>query len=291
MNSLTRFGKLLVCAVLIGCFGFLLLESDPSQANPQNPVRKPTPTKDKPRPDNAYHFSDPTPSGDWLGQPDIDILQSNNPDIPVVIAGIKSYVGKGNWRKQLMLESVVLKNRTFQAVSAVKFGWIIITEQDNNARKNRDAAMAHGFTQLVDVELPAQGMRREIPLYIDFVKEAKPLIKAGVLTGTFFLRARITEVHFEDGSVWTENDSIASSRRLSHVRSPPPQLPNCRNERCRFHENGQGYCETFFTSEGWICRRGAPCNPADPNACTCENTLCSQCKDEDNDVMSKRGGS
>jgi len=56
MIALTRFGKLLVCALLIACFGFLLLESDPSQANPQNPVRKRTPTKDKPRPDNAYHL-------------------------------------------------------------------------------------------------------------------------------------------------------------------------------------------------------------------------------------------
>lgn len=74
-----------------------------------------------------------------------------NPDIPVVIAGIKSYVGKGNWRKQLMIESVVLKNRTLQAVLAVSFGWIIITQQDHIARRNREAALAHGYTQLLDL--------------------------------------------------------------------------------------------------------------------------------------------
>lgn len=205
MNCPTLYGKLLLSTIVTGCFALFLLIPGPGRANSQDPVHKLTATKDKPGPENAYHFSDETPSGDWLAQPDIDFLQSNNPDIPVVIAGIKSYVGKGNWLKQLMLESVVLKNRTFHSVSKVKFGWIIITVQDHYARKNREAAVAHGFTQLVDVELPAQGMRREIPLYIDFVKEAKPLIKTGVLTGTFFIRARISEVHFGDGSVWTEN--------------------------------------------------------------------------------------
>jgi hypothetical protein len=208
MTSFTKFGKYLIGAVLLCCFGTLIVNSSqPSYASTQEPVRKLNMTRGTPLPENAYHFSEATPAGDWVAQPDIDIFQSNNPDIPVVIAGVRSYVGKGNWRKQLMLENVVLKNRTPQAVKAVRFAWIIITEEDHNARKNREAAVAQGFAPLVDVELPAHGMRRDIALYIDFVKAAKSLMKDGALTGTFFLRARISEVHFEDGSIWTENAS------------------------------------------------------------------------------------
>ena len=282
MKTLTyQFRKPFVGAILITCFGFLLLISGRSSSS--NLQGNQTFVRDKPRPENAYRFSDSTPAGEWMAQPDIDTVQSNDPDSPVVIAGIRSYMGKGNWKKQLMIESVVLKNHTPQTVSAVRFGWIIITEMDRNQKKNREAALVQGFTNLQYLDLPGQGIRRGIYLDIDFVKEAKPLIKHGVLTGTFFLRTRVSEVHFADGSIWKENEAGAFSKEFSHARYRGSQLPTCPNERCLFQENGQGYCETFSSSQGWICRRGEPCNPADPDACTCESSLCSQCKDLDND--------
>ena len=160
-----------------------------------------------------------------------------------------------------MIQSVVLNNHVAKPVSAVKFGWIIITEQDFEARKNRDAAVVGGYTQAFDLELSPLAMKR-IPVYIEFVKEAKSLIKAGVLSGTFYLRIRISELHFKDGTAWAENDLPASSKKYSHMPLRSPQLSNCPDTQCNFHENGQGYCNEV-TSPGFACLRHPPCNPAD----------------------------
>ncbi len=86
--------------------------------------------QEKQSPSNNYGFSEEAPSGDWSAQSDIDVSQSDDPNVPVVIAGIRSYAGKGRWGKHVMVESVVLKNQTEKAVEGVKFGWIIITEED-----------------------------------------------------------------------------------------------------------------------------------------------------------------
>jgi hypothetical protein len=64
---------------------------------------------------------------------DFDINQTHDPTIPVVIAVIKSYVGKGNWRKHLMIERIVLKNRTSKAIKTYKLAWIIMSAEDQNA--------------------------------------------------------------------------------------------------------------------------------------------------------------
>ena len=122
-------------------------------------------------------------------------------------------------------------------------------------------------------------MKRLEGLYLDVVKEAKPSIKARPLLGKFFLRLRITEVNFEDGSVWREKDQLSHHSKL--VRSLPPQLPNCPNKQCLAHDNGQLYCLADFM--GTLCRREL-CSPDDPNACVCNLYSCSNCKDLDNDA-------
>lgn len=283
MKHLATPSKVLVVTLLIAGFALLMVRTSRSNAiSLQDSTNKAAPHPDKPTPQNGYRFSDVTPSGDWLAQPDADVLQSSNPQNPVVIAGLRSYVGKGNWRKQLMIDSVILKNQTSRSVKAVRLGWIVITEEALKVKKNREAALVQGYTQLFYPQLPPGSIKRLESVDLDFVRSAKPLIKDGVLTGTFFLRVRISEIHFEDGSMWTENESLAALRKYSHPRFQPP-TPNCQNRRCLFQENGQGYCESFGTSNGWLCLRGDPCNPSDPEACTCESFLCALCKDEDND--------
>jgi hypothetical protein len=160
-----------------------------------------------------------------------------------------------------MIESVVLNSHTFQTVSAVKFGWIIISEEDFKAKKNLEAARVRGYSPLYDFELYGRAMKR-MPVYIDFMKEAKPLIKEGILSGTFYIRIRVSEVHFKDGTAWAENDLLAS-KKYSHVPSRLPQLPNCPNTRCNFHENGQGYCNEI-TAVGYKCLRHAHVIPPIP---------------------------
>jgi hypothetical protein len=282
--KLTTFAKLTLL-MLFAVFVYQIASgSKSSSITLQDQTRKPESNSDKPGPENGYRFSEPTPSGAWLAEPDIDAAQSNDPSNPVIIAGISAYVGKGNWRKQLMVDGLTLKNRSSKSTKAVRFGWIIITEQDVKAKRNRVAALAQGYTDLFTEQISPNQFRKLKSVNLDFVKAAKALIRDGELTGTFFLRVRLSEVQFEDGSVWTDNESMVAQKKYAHPRALTPQTPHCQNRRCLFHEDGQGYCENFETSDGWMCVRGEPCNPADPNACTCESALCSQCQDQDNDA-------
>jgi hypothetical protein len=65
--------------------------------------------QDKRSPANNYGFSEEAPGGDWSAQSDIDVTQSNDPNVPVVIAGIRSYAGKGKWGKHVMVERSLLR--------------------------------------------------------------------------------------------------------------------------------------------------------------------------------------
>lgn len=160
---------------------------------------------------NNYGFSEPSPAGNWVVRADIDLSQSDNPDVPVVLAGIRMYGGKGAWRKQLMIESATLSNRTHKQIQAIKLGWIILSEQDRNARKNREAALVDGYTESFQVTPPLESFTKLKSVLIDFVKLAKPLVQGESLDGSFFIRVRVSEVSFSDGSVWKEDEIVPSA--------------------------------------------------------------------------------
>ena len=207
----------------------------------------------KPLPENNYFFTELTPAGDWLAEPDFDITQTHDPTVPGVIAAIRSYVGKGNWRRHLMIESIVLKNRLPVAISKFRLGWIIISEEDLKTGKNRDAALLAGRTDLLDADGVKRGGRTK-PFYLEFLKAAKPVIKDGTLSRTLFFRIRVIEAQFEDGEVWKET---SSSAKYSHRRGyAVPQLTGsrCTNDRCLFHDDGQGYCNEL-SAQGYHCQR------------------------------------
>lgn len=271
--------KVIFALLLVtGCLGMLIIKArDVDFVLAQ---AKKNPKEDKrPSPENNYLFSEATPAGDWLGQAEFDISQYD-PKMPVIIVGIRSYVGKGNWRKHLMIESIVLKNRSPNAIKSFRLGWIIMTEEDRIARKNREAALLEGYTELIDADGARHGGRTK-PFYFEVLKAAKTLIKNGALRGTFFLRIRLSEVHFEDDSIWTEYQSVAFRSKYSHANARSSQLPNCSNDQCYFHENGQGYCNEV-SLEGYHCQRHL-CSAAEPEACYCDTYRCSECNDQDND--------
>jgi len=211
----------------------------------------------RPKPENNYLFSESPPLGDWLFESaDMDIAQTHDPNNPVVIAGIRSYVGKGNWRKHLMIESIVLKNRTSKTIRAFKLGWLIMSAEDHRAGKNREAALLEGETDFIQPSFTNFGGRTK-PFYLEVLKAAKPLIKNGVLNGTFAIRIRLTQVQFEDGSIWIEGQPVARRLKYSHYnRAGPSQLPSsrCENSQCNFHADGQGYCGEV-NLEGYHCDR------------------------------------
>lgn len=178
-----------------------------------------------------------------------------------------------------MIESVVLKNRSVKSIKSFKLGWIIIAENDWKQKKNREAALLEGYTGDIYADGARHGGRTR-DFYFEAVKAAKPLIKSGLLHGNFWVRMRLSEVVFDDGSVWTEYQSPA---KYSHRSKRVVQLPaaQCENSQCNFHDDGQGYCREAAL-EGFHCQRHT-CSPADPAACYCDSYRCSDCQDKDND--------
>ena len=224
-----------------------------------------------------YGFSEATPPGDWAAIAEFDVSQTSDPDVPVVIVGLSSYSGKGQWAKQLMVDEVSLRNRSPNPVRFVRLGWIIISAEDRKAGKKRSAALREGFTEdLAATILPTRVVKLH-DLQIDFVKKAKDLIRSGKLSGTAFIRLRVAEVEFIDGSIWTEGLEIA--QRMHHPARRMAQS-GCEDRICFFEENGQGYCT--YVSEGTYCRR-ENCNPNDPAACYCNVYSCTDCHDQDGD--------
>ena len=173
----------------------------------------------KPTPENRYFFTDPTPFGEWTARVETDPDQRVDLYAPVAVASIRSYAGKGQWGRQLMIESISLKNRTIGKISGVKVAWIILGKESRNARRNRDAALVENSTTLLPQEWDRTFLRLS-SIYIDFVKEARRLIKGGALSGDFYIRLRVSEVQFADGSNWRENDRLALRKAVfAHARS------------------------------------------------------------------------
>ena len=277
---------LVLPAVLAGLFAWP--QTDAGQAEtiklPGQDKLIPKVKDERESPSNNYGFSDPTPSGRWSVRADFDSLQIDDPSVPVVIASIRSYAGKGNFGNQLMIESVTLVNRLPTKIAGVKIGWIIIAKKDRNAGRNREAALVNGYTSLLNPAGKNSQFKKLKALYIDFVKEAKGLVKAGTLNGDFSLRPRVSEVHFEDGSSWYEGArSDRRRKQFAHSRSSKPQY-QCPKQVCFFDQNGQGTCEDDQLSTSY-CRR-ENCNPNDPNACYCNLYSCSTCQDVDQDGVS-----
>jgi hypothetical protein len=77
-----------------------------------------------------------------------------------------------------------------------------------------------GFTSFFEAELRGHEMKRVEGLYIDVVREAKTLLRDGRLSGRFWLRIRMSEIRFADGSVWKENVSLAYRQKRLHTLLP-----------------------------------------------------------------------
>lgn len=158
-------------------------------------------TRPRPGPENNYYFSEAGPAGDWFFRgADFDINQTANASLPVVIGGLSMYMGKGNWLRHLMIESIVLRNRSGKPIEAFRLSWIIVTVEDHSPGK--DALLA-GQTDLIEPGLTDLEGRTK-PFDFEVVKAAKPLVKNGSLSGNFWIHFRLSEVHFQDGTVWKE---------------------------------------------------------------------------------------
>jgi hypothetical protein len=98
-----------------------------------------------------------------------------------------------------------LSNRLPKAVTAVKFNWYLFTIKD------LDKVVETEQTSLVDVSL-APHEKRDLNIFIVNVEDI-PILGDMNLDEQFQLEVAVTEIHYEDGTVWEAKDLPAKMDR------------------------------------------------------------------------------
>jgi len=132
-----------------------------------------------------------------------------------------------------------------KSAQVFRLGWFIMTAVDREAGKNREAALVQGYSDLIPADAAEHGGRTK-PFYFEVLKAARPLIKNGILTGTYAFRIRLSEAIFDDGSSWNESQTLATHRKSS--RAHHLSSFDCPNDICTAHENGQLYCGEAYSA-------------------------------------------
>lgn len=124
------------------------------------------------------------PKGKWAVSAIPDVSQATDTTTPVVLSGLSSLFGRKELGGFLKVIAVKLTNRSAKDVVAVRLGWIIVTAEDRLALKpDKEAKKAEGATPLFAADIaPRKAKKADSPI-IDFLAEAKPLLKNGALNG------------------------------------------------------------------------------------------------------------
>jgi hypothetical protein len=126
--------------------------------------------------------------------------------LPVLLAGIGG--GKLGPNEKFEIFASLLKNETSKNVKAVRFGYYIFKSD------NLDDAVDSGQTALILVDLSALE-RRRVRIHVVDVDDIPSLeYKQGE---EFHLEVAVTEVHYDDGSIWEATDL---PQKLNSTKTP-----------------------------------------------------------------------
>jgi hypothetical protein len=148
------------------------------------------------------------PKGTWAVSAIPDVSQATDTTTPVVLSGLSSLFGRKELGGFLKVIAVKLTNRSAKDVVAVRLGWIIVTAEDRLAMKpDKEAKKAEGATPLFETHIaPRKAKKADSPI-IDFLAQAKPLLKNDALDGEYIIKVRVVEAEFADGTIWREQDA------------------------------------------------------------------------------------
>ena len=145
------------------------------------------------------------PQGDWKASQSLELKQTEDPLVPVVVASVGAIQGPAN-RRGMRLGCGDLRNRSQKLVTAVQLRWILVRTQDRPviAQKgySSDTVLVEGHTPPMELSIPKDSLLRTDFSIISFAEVTKGLTREGILTGDYSLVVGVYEVRFEDGSVW-----------------------------------------------------------------------------------------
>jgi hypothetical protein len=170
---------------------------------------------------------DQLPAGDWTVG--FHLYQAEGFDsLPVRVTGITSQGDKG-------LTKVALRNRSLKAVTAVRIGWYVSTENGPGT------ILAKGESPLL--ALP-QALQADESLHlsvspVSLAKILKPVVRGNTLRGDFSVQVAVTEIVYEDGPPWKFSQPANVAQIKVHYAHAP--------------QGGCGQICRWIPSLGYVC--------------------------------------
>ena len=237
----------------------------------------PQPKLTRPAADYSRYFTEASPKGKWYVSASGDPSQASDNDVPVLVMGVQSLLGRGE-SADLIVNRVVLKNKTQRTIKAVKLRWLLTAGEDQTS------VVLQGDTPAFEVMLPRLGHQRVDSPSIDFAKIVKPLLKDGAINGNFLLKIRVGEARFADGSTW-KGEATTRFIKASYVR-PSSAQTECPNKGCGTGPvHGEAQCPGLYYVAGGLGCTLSNCNfQNNVNYCICTTRWCGidpECPDPD----------
>lgn len=173
------------------------------------------------------------PGGNWSfsAQPYTGLGYESRPALVVSVA---------TERKSLSIAKVRVANHSSKTIAALKLGWYLSRTSDPNP------VLQFGQTPSIPIHngLPdGETSVLKLPVVVSFSKLHKPLSKEGRLEGQFRITVAVTEIEYEDGSVWAANNSDRPSIITAAYR-PSAASTQCPGQMC---EGVGGHITTCIT--------------------------------------------
>ncbi|MGA9995731.1 MAG: hypothetical protein WBP93_09965 [Pyrinomonadaceae bacterium] len=127
-------------------------------------------------------------------------VQYHRPGSKLIPVEISRLVGEPLPDKQLSIKVTKLKNHSPKGVTGIKFSWFLFDGKDlNTVILTRQSA-------LIDLSYLSTGEEREVDIPITTPKEIISLRNGEDFKGRFMLEVAVTEVRYDDGSIWEGKD-------------------------------------------------------------------------------------
>ena len=188
-----------VLAIVVLTFGTTFILGLPVSAQTPNPC-------DTPNNLPPSFFEIPKgPQGRWSAFVSPDLFQGDDPAVPVVVVGAGAIQGPAH-RRGMRLGCGVLRNRSFQPVTAIQLRWVLVRNQDRALIAQEGftpkTVLVEGHTHYIDLSIPGESLRRTDFSVISFADATRALQKEDLLEGDYILYVGLNEVRFADESVW-----------------------------------------------------------------------------------------
>ncbi|HEU0144748.1 MAG TPA: hypothetical protein VFQ47_08165 [Nitrososphaera sp.] len=134
-------------------------------------------------------------------------------DIPVVVFSVTAAE-----LKRGAVTEVGLLNRSSKPVDAVKLGWIVTKEE------NQDTILLQGETRFLNIQSGLSVNQKQVLKFpvVTFAKIYKPLLKRGPLEGEFRIEIVVNGILYSDGTTWarSERRKVEFVKAANHINRP-----------------------------------------------------------------------